>query len=237
LTLFKTKLLNSKNIGEKNGLVDINAGMDNNVGNQTLFMTYHSATEAKAAFYKLNNLKFDANHRMSCVWVSELRTIIEEEEGPSNGAEFKEPVLTTSKDRIDHNQDPEFRSQFLFREDKLVYLQLLDHLDKSAASALSSEYLSLGHPVNKMVFSPRGSYLAVCTNEGVHIYVGNSLKYKGLLRQAGSIDAKFSHDERFVITSNGNLRKNRENFIIWAVEEEVKIKTYRAQRGQNLEAF
>ena len=42
-------------------------------------MTYNTATEAKAAFYKLNNLKFDANHRMSCVWVSELRTIIEEE--------------------------------------------------------------------------------------------------------------------------------------------------------------
>jgi len=125
----------------------------------------------------------------------------------------------------------------LFREDKFVYLQLLDHLDKSAASALSSEYLSLGYQVNKMVFSPRGSYLAICTNEGVHLYVGNSLKYKGLLRQAGSIDAKFSYDERFMITSNGNLRKNRENFIIWAVEEEIKIKSYRAQRGQNMEAF
>jgi len=84
--LFKTKLLNSKNIGEKNGLVDINPGMDNNVGNGTLFMTYLTSTEAKTAYYKLNNLKFDANHRMSCVWVSELRTIIEEEEGPSSGA-------------------------------------------------------------------------------------------------------------------------------------------------------
>jgi hypothetical protein len=33
------------------------------------------------------------------------------------------------------------------------------------------------------------------------------------------------------------LRKNRENFIIWAVEEEVKIKSYRAHSGQSLEAF
>lgn len=76
----------------------------------------------------------------------------------------------------------------------------------------------MDYNINKMVFSPQGSYLAVCCTEGVHIYFANDLKHKGLLRQVNAIDAKFSHDERFIVTSNGNLNKHRENFILWALE-------------------
>lgn len=71
----------------------------------------------------------------------------------------------------------------------------------------------------------------------MHIYYGNSLEHKGLLKQVNSIDAKFSNDERFIVITNGHLSKNRENFILWAVEEEVKIKSYRALANQNLDAF
>ena len=67
-------------------------------------------------------------------------------------------------------------------------------MDKSAKSALSSEFMQLGYNPNKMVFSPQGSYLAVCCHEGVHIYTGGELKYKGLLRQVNAVDAKFSPD-------------------------------------------
>ena len=31
------------------------------------------------------------------------------------------------------------------------------------------------------------------------------------------------------------MKKNRENIVVWAVEEEVKIKAYRAQRGESLD--
>ena len=43
-------------------------------------MTYKTPAEAKVAFGKLNNLKFDKDHRMSCAWANEIRGIIEEEE-------------------------------------------------------------------------------------------------------------------------------------------------------------
>jgi hypothetical protein len=165
------------------------------VGNQTLYMVYRTIPEAKAAFNKLNNLKFDANHRMTCIWPNELRAIIDEEEEQQVGAEFHVPTFTTTKDRKEHNLDEQLRSQFVMREDKsLVYLQWLDHLDKSAKSSLTSEFMQVDCQVNKMVFSPKGSYLAVCCKEGTHLYVGVDLKYKGLLRQFNPIDAKFSSD-------------------------------------------
>jgi len=69
--------------------------------------------------------------------------------------------------------------------------------------------MSFNFQINKAVFSPLGSYLAVCCNDGVRIYLGSTLKYKGLLKQFNPIDAKFSVDERFIVTFNGNQTKNR----------------------------
>jgi len=72
--------------------------------------------------------------------------------------------------------------------------------------------------INKITFSPLGSYMAVCCVDGIRIYYGTSLKLKGFLKQYNPIDAKFSVDERFIVTFNGNQTKNRENLILWAVE-------------------
>ena len=97
VTLFKTKLLAARNIGDKNGLVDLSVGMENGVGNQTLYLTYASITDAKNAFNKLNNLKFDKDHKMSCIWANELRNIIEEEQEQTTGVDFKEPIFGSDK--------------------------------------------------------------------------------------------------------------------------------------------
>jgi uncharacterized protein with WD repeat len=85
----------------------------------------------------------------------------------------------------------------------------LDHIDKSCKSALTTEFLQIDFDISKIVTSPLGGYLAVCSNEGIHIYVGEHLKYKGFLPQANAIDVKFSNNERYMVTSNGNLSKNR----------------------------
>ena len=84
--IFKNSLLAKRSIGDKNGLVDVSLGMEGGVGNQTLYLTYKTTAEAKVSFGKLNNLKFDKDHRMSCVWVNDLRAVIEEEEGQGLGA-------------------------------------------------------------------------------------------------------------------------------------------------------
>ena len=153
MAVFKNKLLAQRNIGEKNGLLDITAGMLDGVGNQTLYMTYQTSAEAKTAFNKLNNLKFDGNHRMNCVGINDLRAIIDEEE-QQVGGDFKAPEMSLSKQKKEHNMDEQLRSQFVLREDKLLYLQWLDHLDKSALTAISSEFMNLECQVNKMVFPP-----------------------------------------------------------------------------------
>ena len=217
LALFRTKLLDAKKIGEKQGLLFIEVGRENGVGNQTLYLTYRSNAEARAAFNKLNNFKFDKIHTLQCYSANDISGFIEEQEKGALHRPFARPVYATTDQKIDHNVDEQLRSQFVVREADIVYLNWLDHLDKSSKSALSSDYLSADFNINKVVFSPLGSYLAVCTPEGTHLYFGGALRYKGLLPQIDASDAKFSPDERVIITSNGGSTASRENFIIWAL--------------------
>jgi len=53
-------------------------GKEGNVGNQTLYITYKTTSEAKAALSKLNNMKFDKNHTLQCFSINDVRTFIEE---------------------------------------------------------------------------------------------------------------------------------------------------------------
>lgn len=39
------------------------------------------------------------------------------------------------------------------------------------------------------------------------------------------------------MTSNGGLSKSRENFVIWGVEEQLKVKAYKAHANQSLDSF
>lgn len=72
-----------------------------------------------------------------------------------------------------------------------------------------------------MVWSPRGSYLAVCDPEGVALYGGDNMKRKVYFEHRGVIDVGFSPKETYLVTFNGNdgVVKSTENLILWAVEE------------------
>jgi hypothetical protein len=76
LALFRTKILDVKKIGEKNGLERIDVGKDNGVGNQNLYLIYKTAAEAKIAFHKLNNFKFDKNHTLLCYTIKEIQEVL-----------------------------------------------------------------------------------------------------------------------------------------------------------------
>ncbi len=91
--------------------------------------------------------------------------------------------------------------------------------------------------INKIGFSPRGKYMVACCDKGTFLYGGKSLDLKGFYPQESPVDFKFSSNERYMITFNGNDVKSKENFIIWGVEEEIKLKSYKAFLGQTLESF
>jgi WD40 repeat protein len=205
------------------------------VGNQTLYLTYRTASEAKAAFSKLNNFKFDKSHTLQCYTINDIRGFIEEQD--SLQRPFQPPQFALTREKVQHNLDEQFRSQFVVREANMLYLNWLDHLDRSAKNALPSDFLPVDFVINKVVFSPLGSYLAVCSPEGTHLYYGATLAYKGLLPQVNASDVKFSSDERVIVTSNGGSTASRENFIIWALEEQVKIKAYKSHANQSLDHF
>ena len=208
------------------------------MGNQTLYLTYKSKEEAKNAFRKLNNFKFDKTHTLQCFSINEVRDFIDEEaKEKEKKEEEKEPVFASTEEKVRYNLDPNMRDQFLVREANLLYLNWMDHLDKSANSALDRDFLNPGLTINRAVFSPLGGYLALCCPEGVHLYFGATLKYKGFLEHPSATDAKFSPDERYLVSSNNSLSKSRENFILWGLEEQVKLKAYKAHSGQSLESF
>jgi hypothetical protein len=48
--------------------------------------------------------------------------------------------------------------------------------------------------INKVTFSPLGSFIAVCCTDGIRIHYGTTMKFKGFLKQYNPIDAKFSVD-------------------------------------------
>ncbi len=75
--MLKSKVLEARKIGEKNGLVDISVGMEGGEGNQTLYLTYETREQAKTAFRKLNNLKFDKKHTLQCFSVNEVRDFLD----------------------------------------------------------------------------------------------------------------------------------------------------------------
>lgn len=217
--------------------MSIEVGHENGIGNQTLYLTYRTTAETRAAFNKLNNFKFDKNHTLQCFTVNDIRGFIEEQEQNALERPFSTLAYGTTEQKIEHNLDEQLRNQFVVREGNQLYLNWLDHLDKSANNALPTDSLPVDFTINKAVFSPLGSYLAVCSPQGTHIYFGSKLLYKGFLPQVDASDAKFSPDERIIVTSNGGSTASRENFIVWAVEEQIKMKTYKSHSGQSLECF
>jgi hypothetical protein len=86
--------MDKKKIGSANGLVSVDVGMENDIGNQTLYFIFKQASEAKTAFKKLNNLKFDANHTLSCFTVKEIHEVMK------FNPEYKEPNLLKTEDAI-----------------------------------------------------------------------------------------------------------------------------------------
>jgi hypothetical protein len=128
--------------------------------------------------------------------------------------------------------------QFAVREGNDIMLRWLDHIDKSTEGVLSAEYIKNDKlKINKIGFSSRGRYLVVCFDRGTYLYGGKELELKGFYPQESPVDFKFSADERFMVTFNGNDVRSKENFVIWGVEEEIKLKSYKAFLGQTLESF
>lgn len=51
--------------------------------------------------------------------------------------------------------------------------------------------------------------MVVCTDKGTYLYGGNDMKVKGFYPQEAPVDFKFSNDEKYMITFNGNDIKNK----------------------------
>jgi hypothetical protein len=104
--------------------------MDNEVGNQTLYIIYKLPSEAKTAFKKLDNLKFDQNHTLKCFAVKEIHEVMK------FNPNYKEPKLSFSEDLNQFNFEHDRMDQFVVREGNDIMIRWLDHIDKSTDTAI-----------------------------------------------------------------------------------------------------
>ncbi len=96
------------------------------------------------------------------------------------------------------------------REGNDIMLRWLDHIDKSTDPVLENEYIKNDKlKINKIGFSPRGKYMVVCFDKGTFLYGGKSLELKGFYPQEFPLDFKFSSNENYMITFNGNDVKSK----------------------------
>lgn len=159
--------MDKKKIGKDNGLVSIDVGMDNEVGNQTLYIIYKLASEAKSAFKKLDNLKFDKEHTLKCFTVKEIHEVMK------FNPDYKEPKLLYSEDLNKFNFEHDRMDQFIVREGNDIMVRWLDHIDKNTESATSFDYIRNDTAkLGKIGFSPKGKYLVTCSDKGTYLYGG-----------------------------------------------------------------
>ncbi len=132
--------------------------------------------------------------------------------------EYREPKLIQSQNLIKYNIDHDRMDQFAVREGNDIMIRWLDHIDKSTQPVLEQEYIKNDeNKIIKVGFSPKGKYMVVCVEKGTFLYGGKNFSLKGFYPQASPIDFKFSSDERYMVTFNGNDIKSKQNFIIWGV--------------------
>lgn len=86
------------------------------------------------------------------------------------------------------------RDQFVIRtqesEGNKVYLNWFDMMEGEARDACQP--IPTSSPASNVVFSPRGTFCAVCESEGVRLFAGQTLKEKAFFRHKGVIDVAFS---------------------------------------------
>ena len=63
--------------------------------------------------------------------------------------------------------------------------------------------LDIKERIKNIVISPRGSYIALCNNEGVRLFVGTNLQEKAFYPHRGACEVAFSPNENYMITYTG----------------------------------
>ena len=65
--------------------------------NKTVHMIYQTAAQAKVAYHKLNNLKFDKNHTLYCFTVKQFQNVEKIQD------KYKEPNYIPKEELVEHN--------------------------------------------------------------------------------------------------------------------------------------
>lgn len=160
------------------------------------------------------------------------------------GKDYEPPKLISKKELVSYNLDEKFRDQFIYsikeNNSENLVVKWFDHVERKVDGFIEGEWSNkLSDRTKNVVFSTKGSYLAVCEPEGVRILAGDNLVQIGFYRHEGVTDVAFSTNETFMISHNKiseNVR-GHERYIIWSVESQLSLKEYKGLPHQSLASF
>ncbi len=196
-----------------------------------MYLIYSTAAQAKNAFKVLNNFKFKSDLHFKCYFVKDYQQIVDFKKAP------QEPMQKIDEARMEYNLDENFRDQICYREEGKICVNWFDHLNKGI-----EEHQVIGNKkdtVLKVGFSNKSLYAFACRPDGVYLYFGARLENQLFFPQKNPIDVKFSPCDKYMVTFNGSDAKlrTRENFILWAIDEEIKMKSFKAHLADSLDCF
>ena len=179
-----------------------------------MFLDMENKENQKVALEKLNGFKFDKKHTF------EVMTI-EDFEGYENTKDtFEPPAIKEYKAQPDTTgwmSTPQF-----VRGDDMVMIKVDTRISLSWGSRKFKKFEEIPNieddGVQAPIFSPKGSYLAVFTFDGVELYSGNEFNtpFK-VIKHPYAEYAEFSPCERFIITY-----KNKDIFL-WDIATEKPL--------------
>lgn len=199
-----------------------------------MLLEFPDAEAAKIAAEKLNGFAFDKNHTLVACTNDEFDQITRLE------SEYKAPNIILDDALQSWLYDERLREQFLIKTGDNYYLNWFDHVDKKAQSIFSSKTFETTYgKILRTSWSRNGSYLITVHEKGFALWGANNFSFISFFNHNGVKNIEFSPNEEYVLSHNGTVAesKNTENFIVWRVATNQKLRSFKSENAQTFTSY
>lgn len=192
---------------------------------------YSDADKAREAAEKINNQEFFKGKNFLVCTNEEFSKLAH------LNPKYEAPNLITRDQLQAWLLDHRYREQFLVRTQDKHFLQWFDHIQKETESVFATKIFE--SKISKTVWSRNGSYLVTLTEKGFSLYGGQSFEFIAFFEHPQVKQVEFSPDERYILSFNGTAidAPNSENYIVWRVGTNEKIKVFKADQHETWGAY
>ncbi|OAO12382.1 eukaryotic translation initiation factor 3 subunit B [Blastocystis sp. ATCC 50177/Nand II] len=188
-----------------------------------------NAEEAKKVIAGLDNTPMDRAHTFHAYRYADIVSVLANSEEVALPVKEKFAPLAKATEYIEDAHkwmdDPLQRDQFCIRYNNNTEVYWCD--SPNPISALDKTNQSLSLSLDKVMWSPLGTYLATFHSKGVILHAGPQLMECGRFSHVGVDALLFSSQERYAVTWNGQLGVTYKDAIcIWDVASNQVLRKF-----------